>query len=72
MNEQYYYTPNFNNSQNDYMKKQIERDAIARRQKSELRKSVLFRLGNYFVLGISSYSINRYVKSNLGKRKYRI
>lgn len=42
MNEQYYYTPNFNNSQNDYMKKQIERDAIARRQKANFEKSVLF------------------------------
>ena len=49
MNEQYYYTPNFNNSQNDYMKKQIERDAIARRQKSELRKISSF-LGSAIIL----------------------
>ena len=49
MNEQYYYTPNFNNSQNDYMKKQIVRDAIARRQKSELRKISSF-LGSAIIL----------------------
>ena len=35
---QYYYNPNFNEQQSEYMRRQIERDNIAKKQKSELKK----------------------------------
>ena len=35
---QYYYNPNFNEQQSEYMRRQIERDHIARKQKKELKK----------------------------------
>lgn len=35
---QYYYNPNFNEQQSEYMRKRMERDNIAKKQKSELKK----------------------------------
>lgn len=55
---QYYYNPNFNEQQSEYMRRQIERDNIARKQKKELKKNkLLARRCNNFILGIAGSCI---------------
>lgn len=54
---QYYYNPNFNEQQSEYMRRQIQRDNIARKQKKSLKNKFLAWRRNNFILGIAGNCI---------------